>query len=160
MRRAIVIPVLLLLLFQVCACHIPVVTKSQPSPRSKQFLLRGTDGYEGEFAVALGNEGFIVRLIPQGEDGAQPLESVKITEYQRAGYWYELKLAIVHNEARACMLSDSHYVSVVMTVVDIRDDKTMLTLKQVGPDRECPPQRSVWEPLAKDLRQAWLGPSR
>lgn len=157
MRRAIAIPVLLLLLLPMYACHIPVVPKSQPSPRSTQFLLRGTEGYDGEFALALGNEGFIIKLIPQSEDDTQPLKPAEITEYQRAGYWYELKLAIVHNEVRACMLSDSHHISVVMTVVDIRDNKTMLTLKQVGPDHECPPQRSVWEPLAKDLRQAWLG---
>jgi hypothetical protein len=77
--------------------------------------------------------------------------------YRKGGFEYELQLSITHDEQSMCMLSDGHRVSVIMSVVQIDTNKTVLVLKHVGLDRDCPPWGSVWEPLAHDLRTAWYG---
>jgi hypothetical protein len=43
----------------------------------------------------------------------------------------------------------------MMSVTDIAKNDTLLLIKQVGPDRECPPLTPVWELLAQELASTW-----
>ena len=79
----------------------------------------------------------------------------KIVKYKESGSRYGIKFAIRHDYASHCVFSSGHLVDVTMSIIDIAQNETLLVIKQVGPDRECPPLTPVWELLAQELASAW-----
>ncbi len=124
------------------------------SDKPRQFILLGAGKYEGEFTVALFEEGFKVKPIAVTQLVTELESPTKIVEYRQAGYRYALKLSISHRAA-VCVFSDGRIIDVSMLVIDIGTNETLAIIRQSGPDRDCPPLTPVWQLLAEELSKVW-----
>ena len=125
------------------------------SDKPRQFILLGAGAYEGDFTVALFQEGFKVKPIAITQTVTELETPTKLVEYKKAGYRYALKLSVSHDYGYACVFSRGHRVNVTMSVIDIGTNETLAIVKQTGPDQECPPLTPVWPLLARELSKMW-----
>jgi hypothetical protein len=130
-----------------------VLTKTADKP--KQFILLDAGPYEGDFALALFQQGFKVKPIAVTQTVTEIESPTKLVEYREAGYRYGLKVSVQHDYGSVCVFSRGHIVNVTMSVIDIGSNETLAIIKQSGPDRECPPLTPVWLLLAQQLSKAW-----
>jgi len=124
--------------------------------RIRDFILIGDKEYQGELTVALAGQGFNLKPISLRQSVKEVERPWRMVEYEEAGSRYAIQLVVVkHDYLMECVFSDNHMVEVTMSVIDIRENNTLLVIKQYGPDGECPPLTPVWELLAIELKKNW-----
>ena len=151
---------LLVMVAAIAGCQISdrrgqTVVMTNMTDKPKQFILLGAGPYEGDFSLALFQEGFKVKPIAVTQTVSELESPTRLVEYREAGYRYGLKLSISHQYGSACVFSGGHLVDVTMSVIDIGSNETLAIVKQSGPDRECPPLTPVWQLLARELAKTW-----
>src|SRR5579862_2263634 len=106
--------------------------------KPKQFILLGAGPYEGDFTVALFQEGFKVKPIAVTQAVAERESETRVVEYKEAGYRYALRVTVSPGGSD-CVFSGHHTVDVTMSIIDLMNNEVLGIIKQSGPDGECPP---------------------
>lgn len=139
----------------------------EPAPSgSKEFVLFGSNEYQGELSMALIEAGFQIKPIAITGQVTEEKSATKQVEmgqesatqkvqYGQAGARFGLSLSVSHQYQNVCVFSDGHVVTATVQVMDLQTNDVLQIIKQSGPDKECPPLTPVWQLLAQELSKTW-----